>query len=220
MEITRLTDYIINKIYKVNDSTLLVNVDGWEIWKKVKGSWQIKEEVMRKDYQEYIKASLMLREKELVEFELYEGPRVFLLTKEEIQGQEKKLRSQEEKKAEVRRLEADRLHQEQQERDELSSLVYEVRRELEGLKVKDIAPEELRQYRAYMQNILENLKNGEIKDTKTTRKVRKDSRLELYEDEIDNYMKSGKYRSINQLCKDLKINRTTFYNLKLNEYIK
>ncbi len=222
MEISLLTDCYYNQIYEVNTKNILVNRDigKWEIWEKYRDSWRFKKAVMRKEYKEYIKNSLLLKEKELVEFELYDEIKVYLLTQEEVAAKKKKLEAQEAKEKRVREEEESRVRQERQEREELSSLAYKVRRELEKLKIETMTSEEVKQYKAYMQNILENLKRGEIKDTKTTRKLKKNSRLELYKNEIDKYLKKGKYTSINKLCKDLKINRATFYNLKLNEYIE
>jgi hypothetical protein len=212
MEITRLTDSIINKIYRADAVTLLVDRDNWEIWKKVKGNWHLKEEVKRKDYLEYIKTSLLEKQKELVEFE---GYGIYLLTQEEIEVQEVKL----EKKEKAKREEVEKLRKIEQERGELKSLITKLRRELEGLKLDNIAPEDIKKHNTYIVNIIENLKSGDIKDTKTTREVNKNNRLELYKKEIHNYIKIGQYTSINQLCKDLKINRKTLYNLKLNDYI-
>ena len=212
MEITRLTDSIINKIYRVDAATLLVDRDNWEIWKKVKGNWHLKEEVKRKDYLDYIKNSLLEKQKELVEFGKYG---IYLLTQDEIEAQEIKL----EKKETAEQKAAELLHQEDREREELRGLITKLRKELEGLRVDNIASEDIKKHKAYILSIIDNLKSGDIKDTKTTREVNKNNRLELYKKEIHNYVKTGQYTSINKLCKDLKINRKTLYNLKLNDYI-
>ena len=220
MEIIRLTDYIINKIYKIDNKTMLVNRDNWEIWKKIKDSWYLEKEVKRKDYQEYIKSSLLMKEKELVEFQLFNFSKVLILTQDEITKEEDRLQAKEDKEALERKSEDEKHQQEDQERGKLNNLIYQVKKELEVLDIKSLSPKEVKLYKVYFQNVLSNLRTKEIRDTKTTIEVNKNNRLDVYKTEIDKYIKDGKFQSINRLCKDLNINRATFYNLKLNEYIK
>jgi len=220
MKITRLTDRIINKIYKIDNKTMLVNRDNWEIWKKIKDSWYLEKEVKRKDYQEYIKSSLLMKEKELVEFQLFNFSKVLILTQDEITKEEDRLQAKEDKESLERKSEDEKHQQEAQERGKLNNLIYQLKQELEALDIKSLSPEEVKLYKVYFQNVLSNLRTKEIKDTKTTIEVNKINRLELYKIEIDKYIKEGRFQSINRLCKDLNINRATFYNLKLNEYIK
>jgi len=52
----------------------------------------------------------------------------------------------------------ERTCQEHQEKNNLFSLVYEVRRDLECLKIEIMTYNEVKQHKVYMQSILENLK--------------------------------------------------------------
>lgn len=91
---------------------------------------------------------------------------------------------------------------------------------LEGIDLSQIGLKDIKQYNLYLLNIVEKVKKNNIKDITTTKQIKKNTIIAMYKNKIHNYMSEGKFFSINQMCKDLKINRKSFYNYKLNEYLK
>lgn len=208
MKISYIRDNDNGEFYKINRNTILIRWESWEIWKgDNKKGWNKWEEVKRKECQKYIKTANRERVKELIEV----GNQAYFTTLEEAEKIKRKILEENQKKA----------HEEEQEQEERQGLKGNIRdliSHLEGIEVNSLSLNEIKRHRAYIDIVLSNFK-GEIKDTKTTKEINKRERVEGYKANIKEYIEGGNFTSINRLCKDLKINRKTLYNLKLNEYI-
>ena len=111
MEVTRRSSYGCEKLYFIDDSKILAQRDSWELWKKKRGSWELVEQVKKKDYDEYTKKR-NLTSKDFYTFENEFFTVTSLLDLEEVDKEEKRLikrynkllnkKAQEEKSATLR----------------------------------------------------------------------------------------------------------------------
>lgn len=208
-----------NEIYQISKTQLIIRDDKFKLYQLVKGSYEFQGDVLKKNYKE-IKASNRKRLCYLVEFERKDKTIIKLVHTDDLDKEEKK-----QQKAESKYLL--KVEKEEMEKEILNKAKIDFRKSiralygaLEAIDLSEMDLKEIEQYDLYLLNIIKKVKTKNIKDISTTKQINKGITISLYKNKIYNYVTEGKFFSINQMCKDLKINRKSFYNYKLNEYLE
>lgn len=105
-------------------------------------------------------------------------------------------------------------------KSELYKTIRTLSKTLDNIDLSEVDLKEIEQYNLYLLNVIRKVKENNLKDVSTTKQINKSTTIALYKKIIYNYISEGNFFSINQMCKDLGINRKSFYNYKLNEYLK
>lgn len=219
MEVTIIFDDMYNELYQISKSELIAKDEKFKLYQLVRGSYEFKYEVLRKDYKE-IKEKTRKKGHYLVRFERKDKTVVKLIHQDDLDKEEEKHQKEENKYL---------LKLKKQENEEkiidntkakLRKSIKTLNKVLENIDLSEMAFKEIEQYNLYLLNIIEKVQTNNLKDISTTKQINKNTTISLYKNKIHNYILNDKFTSINQLCKDLKINRKSLYNYGLNEYIK
>ena len=208
-----------NELYQVSKSELIAKDEKFKLYQLVKGSYEFKGEVLRKDYKG-IKEKTRKKGHYLVRFEREDKAVVKLIHQDDLDKEEEK-----QQKEENKYLLKSKDKEEKQEiinkaKIEFNKNIRTLNKTLVNLDISNMDLEKLEQYNIYLLSIIEKVETGNLKDISTTKQINKKSKIALYKNNIYNYIMANKFTSINLLCKDLNINRRTLYNYKLDEYIK
>lgn len=217
MEITIIFDDMYNELYQVSELELIAKDEKFKLYQLVKGSYEFKGEVLRKDYKG-IKEKNRKRGHYLVRFEREDKTIIKLVHQGDLEKEEQKQQKTENNyftKLKNREEENTHINKAKIKLNETIKILNET---IKSLNLEEL--EEIYQYNTYLFNVIEKLKANNLRDISTTKQINKNLKIELYKKEIHNYILNDKFSSINQLCKDLKINRKSLYNYGLNEYIK
>lgn len=218
------------KAYKLDDNSYLTDFEKDNlvyIFKKINTKTVVKQ-VKKSDYSKYFKRKtfipLVVLQVELSE-NSYTSDYYFVLA-ENINSYDEKLKKLNEK------LENERL-----ENDKNQSLILEINKNksvlinsLKNFNPENIEKSELENFNLFLINILGKIEDKEfnqeintnIQIDKTIEGIqnkKKNKILELKK-QIDLILSVKSKINITQLCEELKINRKTFYNLNLSEYIQ
>ncbi len=218
------------KAYKLYDNSYLTDFEKDNlvyIFKKINTKTVVKQ-VKKSDYSKYFKRKtfipLVVLQVELSE-NSYTSDYYFVLA-ENINSYDEKLKKLNEK------LENERL-----ENDKNQSLILEINKNksvlinsLKNFNPENIEKSELENFNLFLINILGKIEdkefnqeiNTKIQIDKTIEGIqnkKKNKILELKK-QIDLILSIKSKINITQLCEELKINRKTFYNLNLSEYIQ
>jgi len=219
VEVTIIFDDMYNELYQISKSELIAKDEKFKLYQLVRGSYEFKYEVLRKDYKE-IKEKTRKKGHYLVRFERKDKTVVKLIHQDDLDKEEEKHQKEENKYL---------LKLKKQENEEkiidntkakLRKSIKTLNKVLENIDLSEMAFKEIEQYNLYLLNIIEKVQTNNLKDISTTKQINKNTTISLYKNKIHNYILNDKFTSINQLCKDLKINRKSLYNYGLNEYIK
>lgn len=219
MKVVIKYDDMDNEIYQISKTQLIIRDDKFKLYQLVKGSYEFQGDVLKKNYKE-IKASNRKRLCYLVEFQRKDKTIIKLIHTDDLDKEEKKQQKAESKyllKVEKEEIEKEILNKAKIDFRKSIRALYGA---LEAIDLSEMDLKEIEQYDLYLLNIIKKVKTKNIKDISTTKQIKRDETIELYKNKIYNYMTEGKFFSINQMCKDLKINRKSFYNYKLNEYLE
>lgn len=219
MKIVIKYDDMDNEIYQISKTQLIIRDDKFKLYQLVKGSYEFQGDVLKKNYKE-IKASNRKRLCYLVEFQRKDKTIIKLIHTDDLDKEEKK-----QQKAESKYLL--KVEKEEMEKEILNKAKIDFRKSiralygaLEAIDLSEMDLKEIEQYDLYLLNIIKKVKTKNIKDISTTKQINKGITISLYKNKIYNYVTEGKFFSINQMCKDLGINRKSFYNYKLKEYLE
>lgn len=218
------------RAYKLDDNSYLTDFEKNNlvyIFKKINTKTVVKQ-VKKSDYSKYFKRKTFIPSV-VLQVELSENSYTsdyYFVLAENINSYDEKLKKLNEK------LENERL-----ENDKNQSLILEINKNKSALinKLKNFNPEdieksELKNFNLFLTNILGKIEgkefnqeiNTNIQIDKTIEGIqnkKKNKILELKK-QIDLILSIKSKINITQLCEELKINRKTFYNLNLSEYIQ
>lgn len=219
MEITIIYDDMDNEIYEISKTQLVVRDEIFKLYQLVEGNYEFRRQILKKDYKD-IKKSNRKRMHYLIRFEREDKTIIKLIHRDDLKTEEMK-----QQKAEDKYLLQLKNQEEQQQvvnnaKAELTKTIRTLKETLVNIDSSDMNLEEVEQYNIYLLNIIGKIQTNNLKDISTTKQINKKSKIIMCKNKIHNYMVEGNFSSINQLCKDLKISRKSFYNYKLNEYLK
>lgn len=219
MEVGIKYDDMDNEIYEISKTQLVIRDEKFKLYQLISGSYEFQKEVLKKDYKE-IKANNRKRLCCLVEFDRKDKIVIKLVHRDDLKKEEEeqqkiedkyllKLKKQENKEIAINNA-----------KSELRKTIRILEKNLENIKMSEIDLKEIDQFNTYLLNVGKKIKIHDLKDITTTKQINKKTTITLYKNKIHKYVLNGNYFSINQMCKDLKISRKSFYNYKLNEYLK
>ena len=218
------------KAYKLDDNSYLTDFEKNNlvyIFKKINTKTVVKQ-VKKSDYSKYFKRKTFIPSV-VLQVELSENSYTsdyYFVLAENINSYDEKLKKLNEK------LENERL-----ENDKNQSLILEINKNksvlinsLKNFNPENIEKSELENFNLFLINILGKIEDKEfnqeintnIQIDKTIEGIqnkKKNKILELKK-QIDLILSVKSKINITQLCEELKINRKTFYNLNLSEYIQ
>lgn len=218
------------KAYKLDDNSYLTDFEKDNlvyIFKKINTKTVVKQ-VKKSDYSKYFKRKTFIPSV-VLQVELSENSYTsdyYFVLAENINSYDEKLKKLNEK------LENERL-----ENDKNQSLILEINKNksvlinsLKNFNPENIEKSELENFNLFLINILGKIEDKEfnqeintnIQIDKTIEGIqnkKKNKILELKK-QIDLILSVKSKINITQLCEELKINRKTFYNLNLSEYIQ
>lgn len=218
------------KAYKLDDNSYLTDFEKDNlvyIFKKINIKTVVKQ-VKKSDYSKYFKRKTFIPSV-VLQVELSENSYTsdyYFVLAENINSYDEKLKKLNEK------LENERL-----ENDKNQSLILEINKNksvlinsLKNFNPENIEKSELENFNLFLTNILGKIEDKEfnqeintnIQIDKTIEGIqnkKKNKILELKK-QIDLILSIKSKINITQLCEELKINRKTFYNLNLSEYIQ
>lgn len=214
------------KAYKLDDESYLtdfeLNEDGFiHIFKKINDKSKVIR-AKKSEYKKYFRRKTFLKmlvlKIQLVE-DAYVSKYFFVLAEEENIYDEKIKKMNEKIENEILKTK------------ELNDLkinvrgkINKIRTKLDNLDIEEI--DNLNNLDDFLKNILENIENRDFNLITKTDKIfkameeKKQNKIKLLKEQIDLILLDEKNISVVDLCKKLNVNRKTFYNLKLNEYIK
>ena len=218
MEISIKYDDMDNEIYQISKTQLVIKDEQFKLYKFINGSYEFQKDVLKKDYKK-IKKKNRKKVHYLVEFDRKDKIVIKLVHRDNLEKEEKIQQAAEDKYLLKLEKEEEKRKAIEDAKVALKKNIRILNQTLEDIDLYAISLEEIEKYNLYLLNIIKKVEKKDIKDISTTKQINKIVKISMYKNNIHNYVLENKFFSINQMCKDLEINRKSFYNYNLNEYL-
>jgi len=218
MEISIKYDDMDNEIYQISKTQLVIKDEQFKLYKFINGSYEFQKDVLKKDYKK-IKKKNRKKVHYLVEFDRKDKIVIKLVHRDNLEKEEKIQQAAEDKYLLKLKKEEEKRKTIEDAKVDLKKNIRILNQTLEDIDLYAISLEEIEKYNLYLLNIIKKVEKKDIKDISTTKQINKIVKISMYKNNIHNYVLENKFFSINQMCKDLEINRKSFYNYNLNEYL-
>lgn len=219
MEVSIKYDDMDNEIYQISKTQLVIKDEQFKLYQFINGSYEFQKDVLKKDYKK-IKKKNRKKVHYLVEFDRKDKIVIKLVHRDNLEKEEKIQQAAEDKYLLKLKKEEEKRKTIEDAKVDLKKNIRILNQTLEDIDLYAISLEEIEKYNLYLLNIIKKVEKKDIKDISTTKQINKNIKISMYKNNIHNYVLENKFFSINQMCKDLDINRKSFYNYKLNEYLK